>query len=408
MLKKYKAYLNIILKRLFRGFTAVVAVGMAIAMIVTGALSVQRENYKDMSDTSEEGNLLDEFFMGDEKIFAGRNLLEERSNIVFADSSDFQTDDDSIMLFSLSDSDAMFYSSGVEPDDYAVSAENLEYYETVQKTYRQLDEEGWQDEDMYQNAAAELENGLAVSAKAEKVESAVEAGTKINVIEEKRLEKEKLAEEQRLMEEAVLKGQAEAAERKAEKERREAEEAARAAEEAARAAEEAAKAEEEKKNSSKKKTTGLTRMEEDPDAEYDHSEDLVYKYNRKMDIEVTDEEYEVLCRIVEAEAGDQDVYGRILVANVILNRVRYKKEFANNIIDVVFAPNQFAPTRDGSYYRVKVDNLTKEAVNRATSGEDYSQGALYFFMRSGTTASKASWFDTLHFLFKYGCHEFFK
>ena len=50
---------------------------------------------------------------------------------------------------------------------------------------------------------------------------------------------------------------------------------------------------------------------------------------------VTNKEYYILCRIVEAEAGDQDVYGRILVVNVILNRVNCKKEFANDIEGVV-------------------------------------------------------------------------
>lgn len=160
--------------------------------------------------------------------------------------------------------------------------------------------------------------------------------------------------------------------------------------------------------SEKKITTGLKRNDDNRDKEFDRSDDLVYKYNKKMKRSVSDEEYEVLCRIVEAEAGDQDVYGRILVANVILNRVKYKKEFANDIIGVVFEKNQFAPTRDGSYYSVKVSDTTMEAVDRCLNGEDYSQGALYFFMRSATSKTKAAWFDSLNYLFKYGCHEFFK
>lgn len=47
----------------------------------------------------------------------------------------------------------------------------------------------------------------------------------------------------------------------------------------------------------------------------------------------------ILQRIVEAEAGDQDIRGRRLVANVILNRVRSSK-FPDTIREVVFA----APT----------------------------------------------------------------
>lgn len=135
---------------------------------------------------------------------------------------------------------------------------------------------------------------------------------------------------------------------------------------------------------------------------------LKKKYNEKFTKDVTAKEYEILCRIVQAEAGDQDVYGRILVANVILNRVNYQKEFPNDIEGVVFEKKQFSPISNGAYYRVVVDELTTEAVDRALAGEDYSDGALYFFMRSATAKSTASWFDSLTFVVKYGCHEFFK
>lgn len=142
------------------------------------------------------------------------------------------------------------------------------------------------------------------------------------------------------------------------------------------------------------------------------SKELECKYNPDMDIKLSDEEYEILCRIVEAEAGDQDVYGRILVANVILNRTKFW-EFPDTVKEVVFQVNsngavQFAPVADGSFYRVEISDLTKKAVNSALSGDDYSDGALYFFMRSATSSAKASWFDTLDFVLKYGCHEFFK
>ena len=142
-------------------------------------------------------------------------------------------------------------------------------------------------------------------------------------------------------------------------------------------------------------------------SEREYSEVLTYKYNPDMDISITDKEYEVLCRIVEAEAGDQDVYGRILVVNVILNRVNCKKEFANDIEGVVFEKGQFSPISNGAYYRVEVDDITREAVQRAVTGEDYSQGALFFIQRSSASKSGAAWFDTLTFLFKYGCHEFY-
>lgn len=116
----------------------------------------------------------------------------------------------------------------------------------------------------------------------------------------------------------------------------------------------------------------------------------------------------ILWRIVEAEAGDQNVRGRRLVANVILNRVK-SKEFPNTVKKVVFAPRQFSPVRNGSYYRVRVSKKTKRAVDQALKGIDDSQGALYFMWRAGADKGNASWFDrALKKLFTYGCHEFFR
>ena len=42
---------------------------------------------------------------------------------------------------------------------------------------------------------------------------------------------------------------------------------------------------------------------------------------------MSDEDYDTLLHIVEAEAGTEDVKGRILVANVIMNRIK-NKEFS--------------------------------------------------------------------------------
>ena len=127
-------------------------------------------------------------------------------------------------------------------------------------------------------------------------------------------------------------------------------------------------------------------------------------------LEFSEEDYEVLCTIVEAEAGDQDAKGRILVANVIINRVKKEGKFGNTIKEVVFANNgktyQFSPTKPGGrYYRVTASELTIECVDRALRGEDYSEGALYFCMKT----SPDSWFNRkLQFLFKHQDHYFYK
>ena len=124
------------------------------------------------------------------------------------------------------------------------------------------------------------------------------------------------------------------------------------------------------------------------------------------------EERQILERIVEAEAGDQDLEGRILVANVILNRV-HSNHFPDTIKGVVFANRagryQFSPVSNGRYYRVTVSDKTKKAVKQALAGKDISKGALYFMCRSASDPKNVAWFDRdLTKVAQHGCHEFFK
>lgn len=129
-------------------------------------------------------------------------------------------------------------------------------------------------------------------------------------------------------------------------------------------------------------------------------------------IKLSGEDTGVLQRIVEAEATGEDIKGKMLVANVILNRVK-NKDFPDSVKAVVFQKSgstyQFSPIKDGRYYSVKISESTKKAVNRVLQGEDYSQGALYFSARIRADKNSMSWFDRhLTYLFKYGGHEFFK
>lgn len=125
-------------------------------------------------------------------------------------------------------------------------------------------------------------------------------------------------------------------------------------------------------------------------------------------VSYSEEDYQVLLRIVQAEAGICDDKGKILVANVILNRVR-SKEFPDTIKSVVYQRSQFSPVSNGSINTCKVTRQTIDCVNRALAGEDYSQGALYFMYRSGSRKGAVGWFDrNLTFLFRHERHEFFK
>ncbi|MCI9313608.1 MAG: cell wall hydrolase [Lachnospiraceae bacterium] len=128
--------------------------------------------------------------------------------------------------------------------------------------------------------------------------------------------------------------------------------------------------------------------------------------------QLSDKDYEALIRIVEAEAGGEDQDGKLLVANVVLNRVN-SESFPDTVFEVVMQKEQgiaqFSPTVDGRYQSVKISEDTLEAVERALYGEDISQGALYFCAREKADSEKLQWFDRkLTRLFAYGHHEFFQ
>lgn len=123
-------------------------------------------------------------------------------------------------------------------------------------------------------------------------------------------------------------------------------------------------------------------------------------------------ELEVLLKIVEAEAGCEDEDGKLLVANVILNRLNSDK-FPDSVSEIVFQQEngitQFSPVSDGSYDRVQISEETVRAVGRALDGEDISEGALYFAARDYADSNRMRWFDEkLTLLFRHGGHEFFK
>ena len=126
---------------------------------------------------------------------------------------------------------------------------------------------------------------------------------------------------------------------------------------------------------------------------------------------LNEKDMEILCRLVEAEAGGEDFQGKKLVAHVVLNRLEHE-QFPDTIEDVVFETRQgitqFSPVKDGRYYRVKVSEETKSAVEQAVKDEDNAGGALYFVNSEIADRSAMKWFDSkCTYLFRHGNHDFF-
>lgn len=127
--------------------------------------------------------------------------------------------------------------------------------------------------------------------------------------------------------------------------------------------------------------------------------------------EVSEEDYVALLRLVEAEASGEDIKGKLLVANVVLNRVK-SGVFPDTIKEVIYQRQngraQFSPVATGKIDRVAVSEETVEAVERALCGEDESAGALYFVAPAYADAGNHQWFrDNLTLLFSYEGHEFY-
>ena len=127
---------------------------------------------------------------------------------------------------------------------------------------------------------------------------------------------------------------------------------------------------------------------------------------------LNEEDKMILYKIVEAEAGGEDRTGKILVANVVLNRLE-DDSFPDTVAGVVFQKDdgvtQFSPVANGKYASAVPDEETIEAVEAALMGEDYSDGALYFMARKYADSENVKWFDThLEPVLVYGGHEFYK
>ncbi|HAU86474.1 MAG TPA: hypothetical protein DCW90_13560, partial [Lachnospiraceae bacterium] len=82
-----------------------------------------------------------------------------------------------------------------------------------------------------------------------------------------------------------------------------------------------------------------------------------FKNGDNAKIELSATEKNILMRIVEAEATGEDITGKMLVANVVLNRVN-NSSFPDTVEGVVFQKNgsvyQFSPIKDGRYYKVEI------------------------------------------------------
>ena len=140
---------------------------------------------------------------------------------------------------------------------------------------------------------------------------------------------------------------------------------------------------------------------EDPMERFVAYKDVCEEYKDWVGMPITiydyysEDEINLLQRVVETETHGADFMSKVHVAEVVLNRVDNER-WPNTITGVITQPNQF------SYGHTKITESTKLAVEYAFMEEDDTQGALSFHSNEKTDT-----FGRYIFIFSDGNHNFY-
>lgn len=127
-----------------------------------------------------------------------------------------------------------------------------------------------------------------------------------------------------------------------------------------------------------------------------------------------------LAKAIFYEARGESYTGKKMVANVVLNRTRYGKPFANTICKVVYQPNQFSWTKEtrkrNTDFRSVARAITSKNVEKETkSVKETVEIALYFVLFMPENTGKATHFSSKDdkfgrtlFVKQVGNHKFYE
>lgn len=118
----------------------------------------------------------------------------------------------------------------------------------------------------------------------------------------------------------------------------------------------------------------------------------------------TEEDFELLAKITQVEAGDESYESQLAVANVILNRVKDLR-FPNTIRDVIYSGKQFPPAHNGLLDKSVPKAIAKRAAKDALNGKNNIQDAVYFY---DPKVTKGKFWSSLTVVDTVGSHRFAK
>ncbi|MFB3167897.1 cell wall hydrolase [Neobacillus sp. 179-C4.2 HS] len=126
------------------------------------------------------------------------------------------------------------------------------------------------------------------------------------------------------------------------------------------------------------------------------------KIEEPVNLSLSNQEIDLLARLVRAEAQTEPLEGKIAVACVVLNRVE-SSQFPDTIKEVIYAPGQFQPVQNGQINK-PADEESIQAVKAALSNQrQLVQGALFFY---NPTIATSRWLDSRATTHVIGQHVF--
>lgn len=112
-------------------------------------------------------------------------------------------------------------------------------------------------------------------------------------------------------------------------------------------------------------------------------------------------DYDLLARIISAEARGESYIGQVAVGAVVLNRVDHPS-FPDTISGVVYQKGAFSCLNDGQFYEPVADSAYKAATD-ALNGLDPSGGAIYYY---NPVKSTNKWIFSRPIITTIGNHRF--
>lgn len=117
--------------------------------------------------------------------------------------------------------------------------------------------------------------------------------------------------------------------------------------------------------------------------------------------EYNSSDYELLARIISAEARGEPYQGQVAVGAVVLNRIEHPS-FPDTLSGVVYQKGAFSCLSDGQFYEPIADSAYR-AASDAMNGLDPSSGAIYYYNPAKSTNK---WIFSREIITTIGSHRF--